>query len=149
MDLGKREVASLGQAGQSNSCREGVLQLTRSPRVSYDLATATHSPWDLSPRSRLRRSRAVSGADGCGSGARLRGGPPSACHSTEPLPSCGRLGVLQERPVQAPLSPPSPQSVATFSLVSSPNPKFPHPGFHTGQRVSQAWVHGLWLRPSA
>lgn len=106
-DLGKREVTSLGQAGQSDSYIEGVLQLMRSPRVSYDSATATHSPWDLSPRSRLRRSRAVSGADGCGSGARLRGGPPSACHSTEALPSCGRLGVLQERPVQAPLSPPS------------------------------------------
>ena len=42
----------------------------------------------------------------------------------------------------------SAQSVATFSLVSSPNPKLPRPGFHTGQRVSQAGVHGLWLRPS-
>lgn len=103
--LGKREVTSLGQAGQSDSRTEGVLM--RSPRVSRDPAPATHSPCDLSPRSRLRSSRAVSGAGGCGSGARLRGGPPSACHSTEALPSCGRLGVLRERPVQAPLSPPS------------------------------------------
>ena len=47
-------------------------------------------------------------------------------------------------PVQAPPSHalrPSPQSVATFSLVCSPNPKFHRPVFHTGQRVSHAWVH--------
>ena len=47
-------------------------------------------------------------------------------------------------PFQAPLSHtlrPSPQSVAIFSLVCSPNPKFHSPVFHTGQCVSQAWVH--------
>lgn len=124
-------MTSLGQAGQSDSCIEGVLM--RSPRVSYDSATATHSPCDPSPRGRLRSSGAVSGAGSCGSGARLRGGPPSACHSTEALPSCGRLGVLQERPVQAPL--PHPQVICTvssdllpgfLSKPQAPPPRVPH-----------------------
>ena len=74
-----RELQGLGEegidhamAGRTEDSYTGrVLQPMRSPRVSYNLAMATHSPRDPSPLSRLRCSRAASGADACGSGGRL------------------------------------------------------------------------------
>lgn len=123
----------------------------RSPRVSYALAMATHSPWDPSPRSRFRPSRAVSGQTPVGRKEGCDGGPRPACHSTEALHSCGRLDVLQEHACPS-SSLPRPQAVSTVSSNLLPGllskPQVPPPSVpHRPARVSRLGTQGCGSDP--
>ena len=153
------ELQGLGEEGSDHaaagrtedSYTGGVLQPMRSPRVSYALAMATHSPWDPSPRSRFRPSRAVSGQTPVGRKEGCDGGPRPACHSTEAFHSCGRLDVLQEHACPS-SSLPRPQAVSTVSSNLLPGllfkPQVPPPSVpHRPARVSRLGTQGCGSDP--